>query len=230
MALSEEQLQTLGISSQHIVFDVLPPGVDQPVHRALIEPFMALKKKAALAGIDLCIASGFRSFERQLKIWNDKATGMRAVLDVNEKPVDIHALSDREKLFHILRWSALPGASRHHWGSEIDVYDRAVIDDTYRVQLTNHETTQGGVFAHLHGWLDDLFAKKQAEGFERPYVEDRGGVSPERWHLSYRPIASEYASLLTKPLLVAQLQKTEIELQAAILENLDEVFDRYVRC
>ena len=45
MALSEEQLQTLGISSQHIVFDVLPPGVDQPVHRALIEPFMALKKK-----------------------------------------------------------------------------------------------------------------------------------------------------------------------------------------
>ena len=35
----------------------------------------------------------------------------------------------------ILEWSALPGASRHHWGSEFDVFDLAALPEGYRVQL-----------------------------------------------------------------------------------------------
>ncbi len=33
------------------------------------------------------------------------------------------ALSDLEKCKAMLRWSAVPGASRHHWGTEIDIFD-----------------------------------------------------------------------------------------------------------
>jgi len=35
----------------------------------------------------------------------------------------------------ILHWSALPGASRHHWGTEIDVIDRAALADGRKAQL-----------------------------------------------------------------------------------------------
>ncbi|MCZ8486094.1 D-alanyl-D-alanine carboxypeptidase family protein [Vibrio lentus] len=30
--------------------------------------------------------------------------------------------SEQQKLSAILRWSALPGASRHHWGCDFDVF------------------------------------------------------------------------------------------------------------
>jgi len=52
---------------------------------------------------------------RQAEIWNAKAAGLRPVLDANEQPIDTGTLSERELVFAILRWSALPGASRHHW-------------------------------------------------------------------------------------------------------------------
>ncbi len=93
------------------------------VHREALEPFRRLQREARTAGFDLRILSGFRSFEEQLAIWNGKATGKRAVLDSAAVPLDITRLSERELVFAMLRWSALPGASRHHWGTDLDVYD-----------------------------------------------------------------------------------------------------------
>ena len=36
-------------------------------------------------------------------------------------------------------------------------------------------------------------AAGEAHGFYRPYGQDRGGVAPERWHLSYVPLSSQCA-------------------------------------
>ncbi|MEE8192443.1 MAG: M15 family metallopeptidase, partial [Gemmatimonadales bacterium] len=94
-----------------------------PVHRDVVMPLHQLRDAAGKAGFDLQMLSGFRSFEQQLSIWNRKALGKLAVLDSNAVPLDIEKLSEKELVFAILRWSALPGASRHHWGTDLDVYD-----------------------------------------------------------------------------------------------------------
>ena len=53
----------------------------QIVHTQLMAPLQSLTQRAAQEGFDLCVASGFRSFERQLVIWNAKAEGLRPVFD-----------------------------------------------------------------------------------------------------------------------------------------------------
>jgi len=199
-----------------------------PVHRDALHAFQELKDAAAAAGFDLRILSGFRSFEQQLAIWNRKATGQRAVLDSDARPLDISRLSDRELMLAILRWSALPGASRHHWGTDVDVYDEAARPTGYDVDLVPDEVNPGGMFGPLHAWLDERITTGASFGFYRPYDLDRGGVAPERWHLSYAPVASGYLRHLTTGLLRSTIEQAEMQLKDTVLEHLDEIHTRFV--
>jgi LAS superfamily LD-carboxypeptidase LdcB len=198
------------------------------VHRDVVQPFLQLRAEAEQAGFDLRILSGFRSFAEQLSIWNRKATGKRAVLDSNAVPLDIERLSEKELVFAILRWSALPGASRHHWGTDLDVYDAAARPEGYEIELIPEEVDPGGMFGPLHEWLDGRIAADAAYGFFRPYDADRHGVAPERWHLSYGPTASAYRQRLTTELLRETIQQADIELKEAVLQNLGEIYQRFV--
>jgi LAS superfamily LD-carboxypeptidase LdcB len=198
------------------------------VHRDAVEPFRRLRQEARTAGFDLRILSGFRSFEEQLSIWNRKAAGQRAVLDSDAVPLDITRLSEQELVFAILRWSALPGASRHHWGTDLDVYDLAARPDGYEIELIPEEVNAGGMFGPLHEWLDARIAAGTSFGFFRPYDVDRGGVAPERWHLSYEPVASAYVRQLTTAVLRATVERAAIALQDVVLRNLDEIYQRFV--
>lgn len=187
-----------------------------------------LTAKASQAGFDLRVASGFRSFERQLSIWNQKATGQRVVLDERERPVDLNTLSDEEKVFAILRWSALPGASRHHWGTDIDIYDASRMPQDYQLQLTLDETQGDGCCAEFHVWLTQVLTQSPCDFF-RPYVAGVGCISPEPWHLSYAPLAQVFAAQLTEEVLRAKIAATEIALKSHILKNLSEIFTRYIQ-
>src|ERR1041385_5094223 len=120
------------------------------VHRDAVHAFENLRDAASREGFDLAIHSGFRSFERQLSIWNRKATGQLAVLDSQAQPLDITRLTPRDLVFSILRWSALPGASRHHWGTDLDVYDAAAKPEGYEIELIPAEVDAGGMFGPLH--------------------------------------------------------------------------------
>jgi LAS superfamily LD-carboxypeptidase LdcB len=165
--------------------------------------FAALQADAREAGFELAIASSFRSFDRQLSIWNAKAGGSRPVHDESGRAVDMRALSPADQLHAILRYSAMPGGSRHHWGSDLDVYDAGAVDADYQVQLSPGEVAPGGVFDPLHRWLDRQISAGRSHGFYRPYAEDRGGVAPERWHLSYAPLALSCSGRLTAAALLA---------------------------
>lgn len=198
------------------------------LHRDAIGPFRELRAAAAKEGFDLAIDSGFRSFERQLSIWNRKATGRLAALDAQARPLDIARLSQSELVLAILRWSALPGASRHHWGTDLDVYDRAARPDGYEIQLVPAEVEAGGMFAPLHEWLDRRIADGSAFGFFRPYDVDRGGVAPERWHLSYAPVASTCLRRLTLDLLRETVERADLALKDAVIEDLPEIYRRFV--
>ncbi len=100
--------------------------------------------------------------------------------------IDAAALTPLERVNAILLWSALPGASRHHWGTEFDLIDGLASASGYRDKLTQQEFAPGGPFAPLAEWLD-IHAPRF--GFFRPFQGMRSGVQPEPWHFSFAPIA-----------------------------------------
>jgi len=195
-------------------------------HRSALGPFLDMHKSAMEAGFNLHVCSSFRDFSSQLNIWNAKATGKRPLRDRNGRELNFEVLSGEEVMFSILRWSALPGASRHHWGTDLDVYDRNAIPKDYTIKLIPDEFEGTGIFAPAHNWLDTNMARF---GFFRPYAQDRGGVNPERWHISFEPVAQVLYAKLDKELIRKVLKPSDIELKDEILKNLDIIFQRYVR-
>jgi LAS superfamily LD-carboxypeptidase LdcB len=206
----------------------LNPAQSIMIHAQVVEPFVALQTQAAKQGFDLQICSGFRSFERQLHIWNGKLSGLRPVVDKAGNPIVLEALSPWDQIQAVLRWSALPGASRHHWGTDFDVYDAAAMPEGYQIQLTPEEVEGAGIFAPMHDWLDSSF-EGDSLGFYRPYGTDKGGVAPERWHLSYAPIADIYAREHSADVIAERLAGSELLLLDMVLENLDEIVRRFVQ-
>ena len=82
----------------------------------------------------------------------------------------------RERIEAILPWSALPGASRHHWGTDVDLIDRKATPPGYRVQLTPEEFEPGGPFAAAQrdGWP----AMRTASGFSVRFAAYCRAFSP----------------------------------------------------
>jgi len=183
------------------------------IHQEVFEPLQKMEQAAQKAGFEIQVCSGFRSFERQVEIWNRK---------VQSKP-DLRA---SEKIASILRWSALPGTSRHHWGTDLDIIDAKALTADRKVQLVPEEFEGEGPFCKLHDWLD---VNMEDFGFYRPYQTERGGVSPERWHLSYFPLAENYLSLLSEDLVRKVLSESPLLLKEEVLSMLSEIFSKYVR-
>lgn len=192
--------------------------------------FARLQVAAADAGFQLAIASSYRSYERQRLIWNGKAAGERPVHDDAGNPVAILALPAAERIRAILRFSALPGTSRHHWGTDLDVYDAAAVPATYAPQLSPQEVAPAGPFDPLHCWLDARMAAGKSHGFYRPYGIDRGGVAPERWHLSYAPLAVPCTGRVSATLLQAcwDCDPVPLLLRVELEASLPELLAQYV--
>ena len=64
-------------------------------------------------------------------------------------------LDDWQKAQAILRWSALPGGSRHHWGTEIDIFDPDLLPQGQSLQLEPWEYEKGGYFFELSEFLTE---------------------------------------------------------------------------
>lgn len=228
MARAINARQLTGLDDSHLV--ALPDGhrLQDDAARA----FSALQSDARQAGFELAIASSFRSFARQLSIWNAKASGVRAVHDDLGRAVPMAQLSAAERVRAILRFSALPGTSRHHWGTDLDVYDAAAISPGYQVQLSPQEVAAGGVFDALHTWLDARMAAGESHGFYRPYSLDRGGVAPERWHLSYAPLAVDCAMQFHRDMVIqcwdCEEVAEELQLRATVEAELPQLLARFV--
>jgi LAS superfamily LD-carboxypeptidase LdcB len=196
------------------------------LHPRAARAFLALREAGAAAGLDLAAASGFRDFDRQLAIWNDKYLGRRPLLDPRGEPLDPVVMTAPEIVGAILHWSALPGASRHHWGTEIDVFDRAALGAGQQPQLLPAEYAPNGVFGRLDRWLSE---HAEGFGFFRPYDRDRGGVQPEPWHLSFAPISGAALAALTLEVLSEALEGVELAGAEAVRPQLGDIHRRYVQ-
>lgn len=195
------------------------------LERQTAAAFAQMQYAAALDGFDLQLVSGYRSFERQSAIWRAKLNGVRPVFNARQQQIDLSTLQGFARLEAVLLYSALPGASRHHWGTDCDVYDAAAVDSDYQVQLLEHEYQPGGPFAPMCDWL----AVHAVEfGFFLPYRRYLGGVAAEPWHLSYWPLSGPYLQRFTLAMLHQAIDNADLPEQSLILQQLPVIFERYV--
>jgi LAS superfamily LD-carboxypeptidase LdcB len=196
--------------------------------RLLPEVCVAFKSMQAAAvqdNVDIQIVSSYRGFDRQLQIWQNKWSGKATLLDANENVLDSTTLSDQEKMLAILTWSALPGASRHHWGTDLDVYDKKSVEQNqHNFQLVCSEYDQGPC-TQLNEWLNQHAIKF---GFNRPYAKYNGGIAREPWHLSYQVSADKMLGLFDEKLLLANLMNSDILGLDSIITNMPDIYQRFV--
>jgi len=216
------ELELTGRARTHVV------ELDHPrcvLHVEAVTSFLAMRDAAAAAGIDLVAASSFRDFDRQVLLWNRKWRGERPLADRSGQPIDPATLDDGEKLNAILCWSAIPGGSRHHWGTDVDVIDATSMPPGYQVQLVPAEYAAEGVFGRLAAWLGANMARF---GFHRPYASAGCGAGVEPWHLSYWPVSSAALEALTLPVLRGAVAASDMLGKVQVLERLPEIYTRFV--
>jgi len=142
------------------------------------EAFLAFEKMAQQAkkdGIHFKIISAARNFFRQKSIWEAKWNGQRKV---DGKDLSKTIPVPMTRALKILEYSSMPGTSRHHWGTDIDINN---LENSY------FEKGQG---LKEYEWLSKYAADF---GFCQPYSpigpERPKGYFEEKWHWSYMPLS-----------------------------------------
>ncbi|MEW6238641.1 MAG: M15 family metallopeptidase [Candidatus Omnitrophota bacterium] len=150
-----------------------PPlaGKDVPLRPSAAEAYMSMRKAALTEGIKIHIVSGYRSFDRQLRIWNRKYRSMNKT-----------KMTPEEKFRSILQYSSLPGTSRHHWGTDADLVDLS--QPKPEEMLLERHYKKGGVYGDMYSWL---MGNAEKYGFYETYTNDssRTGYAYEPWHWSF---------------------------------------------
>lgn len=195
------------------------------LHAHVVAAFLNLRRAALADGFDLAAHSSFRDFSRQLTIWNRKFSGEKPMVDASGRRIEVSGLAPQQRIEAILLWSALPGASRHHWGTDVDLIDRHATQPAYQVQLTPEEYAPGGPFAPLAEWLE---ANAARFGFFRPFRGVLSGVRPEPWHFSFAPVADNARRRLTPAVLHKAITAAPLLGKEQVLERLDALHARYV--
>jgi len=161
--------------------DIVGDSYTSKMHR---ETKLALKRMsdaAASENIKIEVVSAFRSFQRQKEIFEGKYNRFTA-----------EGLTPLAAIEKIIAYSTIPGTSRHHWGTDIDIIDGNAPRPSSVLQAKNFHGN--GPFCKMKEWLD-----KNAEsfGFYEVYTNDplRKGFKYEPWHFSYAAVS--------KPMLVA---------------------------
>lgn len=144
------------------------------------QQFIEMQEAAKKDGISLQIISATRPFSHQKSIWEAKWNGKRAV-DGEMLPADMES---KIKAKRILRWSSMPGTSRHHWGTDIDLND------------LNNKYFESGTGKKIYDWLT---ANAATYGFCQVYSEKSDlrpyGYEEEKWHWSYLPVSRQLTNL-----------------------------------
>lgn len=161
------------------------PYTDKPgmmLRKEAFEAFQKMWENAQKDGIMLRIISSTRTFEQQKNIWEGKWTRFAK---------DAPAPLDRAR--KILEYSSMPGSSRHHWGTDIDLND-----------LNNPSFESGGTHEKVYQWLS---AHAHEYGFCQPYTPGRpSGYREEKWHWSYTPLSKAFLAQYRQSITNADIQ------------------------
>ncbi len=148
------------------------------LHRQCLAAFEDMRAAATAAEVNLVILSATRNFDRQRVIWEEKWNGTRKVGGAD---LSVSIPDPAQRAREILRYSSMPGTSRHHWGTDIDL-----------------NSFENAYFASGKGLLayEWLQAHAAEYGFCQPYTakgpERPDGYEEEKWHWSYLPLSRRY--------------------------------------
>jgi hypothetical protein len=163
------------------------------LHKDVLEPFLAMYEAAAKERIDLKIISAHRTFHVQNWLWNQKY---------------YKSNNPSETARNVLKYTAMPGTSRHHWGTDIDMLS---------TNLDYFETTEG---KKAYNWLLENAPKY---GFCQVYTAGRDkGYNEEKWHWSFLPVAKKFQEQYKKKITYSDLSGfngSETAEELKIIEN-----------
>lgn len=137
----------------------------QYLRKETYEAFVGMAEDARKDGVELVILSATRNFDMQKTIWERKWKDLASIADPTERARKI------------LTYSSMPGASRHHWGTDIDL--NSLENDYFR----------SGAGLKVYRWLTTHAGRY---GFCQPYTSKAGGrtgYEEEKWHWSYTPLS-----------------------------------------
>lgn len=214
--------EMLGLSERHVEhFD----EDNHALYGPTLHAFLKMQASAKNDKVDIQVCSSFRSFERQLSIWNRKWRGDLPLYTLDGDILNPNDLNDADKIHAIMLWSALPGASRHHWGTDFDVYDRTTVEKrNHHFKLIPEEYERNGPCANLSKWIKHNAA---SFGFSLPYARYCGGVAEEPWHMSHTNIAQQIEQALNPDVLYSTLEHSDILGKSSILKILPKLLNRY---
>jgi len=170
--------------------------------------FVEMHAAALKDGIDLKIISAARPFAHQKSIWEAKWTGARKV---GGKDLSKAMPDGKDRALEILKFSSMPGTSRHHWGTDIDLNS-----------LQNSWFAQGKGL-RIYKWLQDnalVYGYCQTytpKGADRPH-----GYEEEKWHWSYLPISMDMVQQYEKYLKdtdIAGFKGSEVAGEIGVVEK-----------
>lgn len=171
------------------------------------EAFQKMAEAAKKEGITLTIISATRNFESQKRIWENKWNGKTKV-----EGKDLTIVKDKaERAKIILRFSSMPGSSRHHWGTDMDLNS---LENSY---------FESGDGLKIYQWL---VAHAQEFGFCQSYTSKADGVrtgyEEEKWHWSYLPLSKQFLETYVKTIQykdIAGFKGSDTASSIKIIEN-----------
>ena len=183
--------------------------VDMYMRKDAYEAFKSMHAAALKDGITLKIISAARNFEAQKGIWEAKWNGSR-ILSNGENAAKAYPVA-KNRALKILEYSAMPGASRHHWGTDIDLNS---LSDKWFLQ---------GDGQKIYAWLVKNAGRF---GFCQPYsvknAERPHGYNEEKWHWSYMPISNKlttFARNYMKDKLITGFSGAETAVEISVVEK-----------
>ena len=155
--------------------DIVGDSYTSKMHKAAKMAFNKMKEAAAKENINIEVVSAYRSFQRQKEIFEGKY-----------KRFTTDGLLPENALEKIIEYSTIPGTSRHHWGTDIDIIDANAPRPANVLMPENFHGD--GPFCKLKVWLNNNAEKFD---FYEVYTDNgnRKGFKYEPWHFSYAPIS-----------------------------------------
>jgi hypothetical protein len=168
------------LTDEHLLGFVPPPGmIEDPEtgHRALpgvMRAFWRFKNQAKTDGWNLILVSAYRSYRDQRRVWNQS----------DDSYLQRGATNQKKRVEAVMSLVSVPGLSRHHWGTELDISEASI-----RGQLVNVEPDTPERVLKFYNWM-----QKNAPqyGFCQVYLGHNGSVHNEPWHWSYLPYSKNY--------------------------------------
>ncbi len=159
-------------------------GTSFKLEKDTFNAFKQLRAAALKEGIAIEVVSAYRSYNRQLQIWTNKYNRFTS-----------EGMTPQDAMNKIIEYSTIPGTSRHHWGTDIDLIDANAPRPDSVLEPNNFHGK--GPFCKFKDWMN---IHANSFGFYEVYTNNanRKGFKYEPWHFSYKPTSLPYLNAYKK--------------------------------